>query len=386
MKSKHNALAALAAAASIPLTAQAEVTPEDQVIAYRYSQYSEDDNPRERTITPETGRYDIEVHQLRHARPLGEDWYIDGQMQYETLSGASPLQTYEEDGKSVLVTSGATIDEQRFDLKVSPKRYFDDGSLGGTVAYSTENDYESIALGADGSLELFDKHTTLLASFSASYDTLSPTDIDEYPAREEFDGKNKRIVSLYQGVSQVIDKNRVIQVGAGLTHLSGYLSDPYKTYDLRPDERDQFTISALYRHFLNVGDGAALHADYRLYSDDWGIFSHTLTARWAQSFNTSSMQFLVTPLVRYYRQTEADFYTLERFPADEFYSSDSRLSAFGAITIGLDTRAQWQNWTLSLDMQYYTSDEELGLIETSDTETPSLLTYTILSFGAEYRY
>ena len=346
-----------------------------------------------KTITPERGpqpqkigRYDIEVHQLRHARPLGEDWYIDGQMQYETLSGSSPIQTYEKDGKSVLITSGATIEEQRFDLKVSPKRYFDDGSLGGTLAYSTENDYESIALGADGSLELFDKHTTLLASFSASYDTINPTDIELSPSRTALDGKNKRIVSLYQGISQVIDKNRVIQIGAGLTHLSGYLSDPYKEFDQRPDERDQFTISALYRHFLNVGDGAALHADYRLYADDWGIFSHTLTARWAQSFNTSSMQFLVTPLVRYYRQTEADFYTLEEFPSGEHFSSDSRLSEFGAMTVGLDSRLQWRNLTISLDMQYYTSNKELALLQSNDEETPSLLTYTILSFGTEYRY
>ena len=388
MKSKHNALAALTAAA-LPLSSplvNAEATPEKQVLAYRYSQYSEMDNPRERTFTPETKRYAIDVHQFHHARPLGEDWYIQGEFQYETLSGASPTQTYREDGKSVLITSGATIDETRYDLKISPKRYFSEGTLGGTFAYSQENDYQSVSLGSDGTLELFDKHTTLLAALSASYDTLSPTDAQGSFNREAADGKNKRSVSLFQGVSQIIDKNRVLQVGAGLTHFSGFLSDPYKTYDVRPDERDQFTISALYRHYFAVGDGAALHADYRFYSDDWGILSHTVTARWMQQFDGRALQFQLTPLVRYYRQTSAEFYTLERFPSGDYYSSDARLSAYGAITLGLDSRARWRAWTVSLDFQYYLADENFSVIQRTGDETPSLLSYTVLSLGAEYRY
>lgn len=386
MSHKTNALAALAAA-SLPLLAQAEARPEEKVMAYRYSHYSESDNPRARTFTPETRRYDINVHQFRHARPLGEDWYLDGELQYETLSGASPLQTYQQDGKSVLVTSGATIDEQRLDIKASPRRYFSQGTLAGNAALSLENDYQSLALGSDGTLELFDKHTTLMAAISASYDTLSPSDQDQYPARQAFDHKNKRSVSVYQGVSQILDKNRVMQLGVGLTHLSGYLSDPYKTYDQRPSERDQFTINLQYRHFLNVGDGAALHADYRFYADDWGIWSHTVSGRWAQQIRQDNgVGWQLIPQLRYYRQSEADFYTLERYPGGEFYSSDARLSNYGAITLGLESRVRWNHWIVSLDGQYYFADETLSLVQRSADETPSLLSYTLLSLGVEYRY
>ena len=101
MAQKKTAFAALAAAAAMPIVSQAEVAPEDEVFAYRYSQYSESDNPRERTFTPELKRYEIDVHQFRYAKPLGEDWYINSEFQYETLSGASPTQTYREDGTSV---------------------------------------------------------------------------------------------------------------------------------------------------------------------------------------------------------------------------------------------------------------------------------------------
>lgn len=339
--SKHtlNSLAALAAAtATLPV--QAESAPTEQVMAYRFSQYQEADAPRERTFTPTTERYSIDIHQFRYARPLGDDWYLNSEFQYETLSGASPMQTYQNtNGQSVLLMSGASISETRYDLKVAPRRYFSgalngqlDGTLGTSLALSQENDYQSVALGADGSLELFNKHTTLLGSVSMSLDELSPTDAGISADRQRADGRGKRSVSLYEGVSQVIDKNRVLQVGVGYTKLSGYLSDPYKFEDRRPDSRGQLTLSSQYRHFFPLWEGAALHADYRYYSDDWGIRSHTLTTRWAQSVSLAPFSFRFIPMMRYYRQTQADFYSLEQSPPDDqFNSSDARLSSYGAL-------------------------------------------------------
>src|SRR5690606_33210024 len=101
-KTAINSLAALAAAAAMPV--QGESAPTEQVLAYRYSQYQEADAPRERTFTPVTERYSIDVHQFRYARPLADDWYLNSEFQYETLSGASPMQTYENaQGQSVLL-------------------------------------------------------------------------------------------------------------------------------------------------------------------------------------------------------------------------------------------------------------------------------------------
>ncbi len=393
-KSSINSLAALAAAAAT-LPAQAESQPTDEVFAYRFSQYQEADAPRERTFTPVTERYSIDIHQFRYARPLAEDWYLNTEFQYETMSGASPMQTYENtDGQSVLLMSGASINETRYDVKVAPKRYFSgamngqiDGTLGGNLALSKENDYQSIALGADGSLELFAKHTTLMASLSMSMDELSPSDAWISDARQAADGRGKKSVSLYEGVSQVIDKNRVVQVGVGYTRLSGYLSDPYKFEDRRPDNRDQLTLNGQYRHFIAVGDGAAIHGDYRYYTDNWGIRSHTLTARWAQNINLMPFSFRLIPMLRYYRQTAADFYSLEQAPAaDEYNSSDARLSSYGAFTWGLEGKAIYENWTLSIDWQQYYSSEDFALVQTTDNETPALVDFTVISFGIEFRH
>ncbi|WP_430462846.1 DUF3570 domain-containing protein [Thalassolituus sp. LLYu03] len=393
-KQALNSLAALAAAAAT-LPVQAESTPTEQVLAYRYSQYQEADAPRARTYTPITERYSIDVHQFRYARPLGDDWYLNSEFQYETMSGASPLQTYEnESGQSVLLMSGASIEETRYDLKLAPKRYFSgamdgllDATAGGNLAISVENDYQSLAGGVDGSLELFNKHTTLSGSLSMSLDQLSPSDAEISDARTAADGRSKRSVSVYEGITQVLNKNRVLQVGVGYTRLSGYLSDPYKWFDYRPGERGQLTVTAQLREFFAVADGAALHTDYRYYSDNWGIRSHTFTARWSQSLNMAGLRFRLTPFVRYYRQTAADFYSLERTPAnDAFNSSDYRLASYGSFGYGLESRAEFRDWAITLDWQQYDSSEDFAIVQTSNTETPGLVDFTVLSAGIEYRY
>ncbi|MCA6064994.1 DUF3570 domain-containing protein [Thalassolituus marinus] len=393
-KSTRNSLAALAAAAAT-MPAFGEAAPTEQVAAYRFSQYNEADAPLERTQTGVTERYSIDIHQFRYSRPLADDWYLNSEFQYETLSGASPMHTYENaDGRSALVMSGASIDETRYDLKVAPKRYFSgamngqiDGTLGGLAAISIENDYRSLALGVDGSLELFNKHTTLNGSLSMSLDELSPTDADISADRSRADGRGKRSVSLYEGITQIIDKNRVIQVGLGYTRLSGYLSDPYRWEDRRPGQRDQLTVTAQYRQFMPLWGGAAIHGDYRYYSDNWGIRSHTLTARWAQNLNMAPFSFQLTPMLRYYRQTAAEFYSLEFSPPqDQYNSSDYRLSSYGAFAYGLESRARYYNWTLSIDWQQYFSGENFALVQSTDDETPALVDYSIISLGIEYKY
>lgn len=386
---KMTALSALSAAAmAIPATTQAEAPPSDKNLSYRYTSYQEADAPRERTFTPELGRYQIEVHQLGYQTPIDESWYLTSELQFETLSGASPTQTYQDiNGKSVLLMSGASIDEQRIDIKISPKRYFSEGTAGGLLALSTENDYQSIAAGVDGTLDLFAKHTTLIGSLSISHDVLSPTDPDLSLARKEADGRIKRSFSIYEGVNQIINKYSSIQVGVGFTRLSGYLSDPYKFEDRRPDLREQVTLSVQHKHFFDSLAGAALHSNYRYYLDDWGVSSHTLDFQWAQSITLGKIRIITAPLVRYYTQTQADFYSLEQNPADDILnSSDARLSSYGAFTAGLNNEIKFNQWSLHLNWQQYISREELALFERNSDEAPGLVNFTSFTAGIDYKF
>lgn len=394
---KITALSALSAAA-LAIPSYAEVAPEDKELSYRFSSYQEADAPSERVFQGSPERYSIDIHQIGYRTPIGDSWYVASELQYENMSGASPFETHKElddsgnaTGDSVLLMSGASIEEKRIDVKVAPKKYFKDGTAGGLLAYSTENDYESLALGLDGTLEIFDKHTTLIGSFSFSDDTISPTDPDLSDARTSADGKKKKSFSIYEGVSQVINKYSVLQVGLGYTSLSGYLSDPYKSYDLRPNNRDQLTLSAQHKQFMNVLDGAALLTNYRYYNDDWGISSHTLDVTWAQQFDISHYQLIVSPLLRYYTQTQADFYSLEYsianpLPDDQLNSSDSRLSAYGAFTFGFTSEFKFSQWSLHLDWQQYYSREDLALFDASDDEAPALVNFSTFTAGVDYKF
>ena len=131
------------------------------------------------------------------------------------------------------------------------------------------------------------------------------------------------------GLTQVVDKESLLQANLGFTRSTGYLDNPYKAVttifvdpeqtpgpsgellgdirallESRPDERNQWTGSLRYAHYLE-GLDAAVHFGYRLSHDDWGITAHTFEADWVQPLGTG---WTITPRVRYYSQHAADFY------------------------------------------------------------------------------
>ena len=134
-------------------------------------------------------------------------------------------------------------------------------------------------------------------------------------------------------------------------------------------------------------DGAALHSNYRYYYDDWGIASHTIDLKWAQSLNLGKFRVIASPLLRYYSQEKADFYSLEQTPAaGELNSSDYRLSSYGAFTMGFTSELKFQQWALHFDWQQYISNESLALFGGSDDETPGLVNFSTVTAGIDYKF
>jgi hypothetical protein len=127
---------------------------------------------------------------------------------------------------------------------------------------------------------------------------------------------------------------------------SGYFNDPYKSYDLRPNQRDTWIALARWNHYLEPFD-ASLRTSYRYYSDTFGVQSHTVGLDWAQPVG----KLTVTPGLRYYSKQAANFYfdpvltaqgqydafgTLMRVVGLKGYkSADQRLASFGAVTLSM---------------------------------------------------
>lgn len=204
------------------------------------------------------------------------------------------------------------------------------------------------------------------------------------------------------GLTQVLSKNSLAELGLGFTHSSGFLSNPYKVVyvlqaqatsdqdltqpllytgtgymEARPHERNQITGNLGYQYYLEPLN-AGLHFHYTFSHDNWGINSHTFDGDWVQPLGDTG--WTVTPHVRYYSQSAANFYapylttltvldpnTWEKVQSlskdlPHYYSSDQRLSGFGTLSGGITITKQFaKGVSLQTGFEYYTHQGSLKL-------------------------
>lgn len=154
---------------------------------------------------------------------------------------------------------------------------------------------------------------------------------------------------------------------------NGYLSNPYsnvvRNYDevtntadvvgeVRPDTRVAYGASLKYANALTSNLSA--HVNYRYYSDDWDISSHTIDT---DVYYEVGRDWIFNFGLRYYMQSEADFYNENKdyFTSQEYASSDKRLSDFNAITYkaGLDYSIS-DTLNMNFSANYYDQSTDLA--------------------------
>lgn len=356
--------------------AQADAPPEFTELGLRYSKYKEDDISSRKVFGPSSERFDIDIVQFHLLAPVAQDWSVALDVQWEDMSGASPWFVGEsQEGEAKVIMSGASIEDTRTDISVTTRYYYDRGSAGFNYSRSDEDDYESDAIALDGSLNSADGMTTYSAAISASQDDIEPTQ-GSIPTNTLKDEKDIR--SAWVGVTRIVSKRALVRFGLGYTYRDGFLTDPYKLNDQRPDTRREWAFSTGYRHFFD-GPGAALHTDYRYFSDSWDVRSHTVEVAWHQNVNRDLR---LIPFLRYYTQDEASFFANVVDRDDRYFADDYRLSTFGAISLGLRARYKFGDWTVSVAGERYQSDESWGLY--SGDESPALVDYWRGSIGFDY--
>lgn len=309
----------------------------------------------------------------------------------DALTQQAGVEAYRHVLDSMIPTGTPTVQkfqtmpqETRSQPQVNIKYYFDDYTLGVSGGLSDEPDFLSNFASLNLSHEFNDKLTTITGGYGVSSNTISrntssmsmagmggmnapqfgPTQYPDLHASSLYN-------SFSAGLSQVLSKNTLFQSSFNYTNQNGYLSNPYKDVYIRgvitpaqyyamsvdnastdwsaitdlqvvgielfrenrPTQRNIWSFSNQLNHFMPEFD-ATLHFDYRFYIDDWGINSHTFSMKWFQALPGG---IVVTPSIRYYSQTQADFFAPYFLAprADGFYSSDYRLSAFGDLSGGI---------------------------------------------------
>lgn len=357
-------------------TALADAPPEFVEVGTRVSKYKEDDITSKKAFGGGSERYEIDVAQFHLLAPVADDWSFALDVAWEDMSGASPWFVGESSsGKPKVIMSGASIEDTRTEVSGTTRYYFDRGNVGANYTYSHEDDYESNAGAVDGAFNSADGLTTYSGALSFAHDDIDPTQ-GSVPTNTLHASKD--VTSVWGGVSRIISKRALVRFGLGYTYRDGFLTDPYKYRDHRPDQRKEWVASTGYRHFFDT-QNAALHVDYRYFNDDWDVTSHTVDVAWLQNLEHG---FQVAPFIRYYSQHEADFFSNLYDPEPRYFADDYRLSAFGAFSYGLRASRTFGNWEVNADVERYRTDESWGVY--SGEESPGLVDFWRYGIGLNY--
>jgi hypothetical protein len=311
---------------------------------------------------------------------------LSGKFTYDGLTGASPsgatpsreIQTFTRpsgEGSYQTPAGEIPLDDSFLDTRLAgdlsllqPLDRLTNLTLG--IRGSQEHDYLSLGVDATLSRDLNDRNTTLLFGGSIALDRINPeggvphplavmqtgTEESEDEHERESDADSKTVLDGLIGVTQIFDRKTIGSVNFAVGYSSGYHSDPYKIltlvgdlsdakpgepleyrFERRPSTRVRQSVHTSLRRFLGSGkgSGAVLTGEYRFYWDDWGLNSHTLDLYYRQPLGKGHA---VQPHLRWYSQSEADFYRrwlVENQPLPEFASADVRLARMTAKTVGL---------------------------------------------------
>jgi hypothetical protein len=316
----------------------------DNHVDYKYELYTED-----------TDRILVHTHSALFEQKLAPGVTLKGSFVYDGISGATPTGGPPPAGSSKVPT--AEIDDIWCAGFIEPIFKLGRHTLAPQVAYSLEEDYESVGVALNYLVDFNQRNTTLHLGAAHNFDRVGGFYLGT-------DREKKEVTDFLVGLIQVLTPTTLFNATLTLGAASGYLSDPYKGFrftgypdpnalfpENRPGHRTKQIVSTTLTQLVEPLNGSA-ELTYRFYHDSHELIGHTVTLEWFQSIGR---HLTIAPLVRYYHQSDAYFYRLS-FDADpsdpyapstaipQFYSMDYRLSTFRSLTygIGLTLKLGWQ--------------------------------------------
>lgn len=313
---RRRAIAALPLTLGLALPAAAAVLPEDRadVLYHRY----------------EGGGVTIDGPSLLVRKKFADQYSVSANYYVDMVSSAS----------IDVVSTASPYKEQRdqaslaLDVLNGKTQY----SVG--VAGSEENDYSASTASFDVSQDLFGDLTTVSFGFSRGWDEVRKRGDRDF--EEPVDRRSYRL-----GVTQVVTPSLMMSLAYETITDEGYLNNPYRSVryldpdspagyayqpEVYPRTRTSNAASLGARYFLPFR--AAVHGEYRWFTDTWGIdantlrlgYTHPLGARWVLEGG-----------LRWYDQSAADFYA-DLFPredAQNFLARDKELSTFTSLMLSV---------------------------------------------------
>ncbi|MGL6223598.1 MAG: DUF3570 domain-containing protein [Steroidobacteraceae bacterium] len=204
-----------------------------------------------------------------------------------------------------------------------------------SVSYtlSDESDYTANTASLDVSHDLFGDLTTVSFGFSQGWDEVRKNGDNTF--EETVDRRNYRF-----SLQQILTPQLMTGLNYEVITDEGFLNNPYRSVrylddssargfsfepEVYPSTRTSNAIALNARYYLPYR--AAIHGEYRFYTDTWGIDASTASIGYTHPWGK---RWIFEAGYRWYDQSSADFYS-DLFPranAQNFLARDKELSTF----------------------------------------------------------
>lgn len=269
-----------------------------------------------------------------------------------------------------VVTTASKYSEERTQWGAGIDYLHGDTTMSVGFSNSEENDYSADTINFGISQEVFGGLTTISMGYGSGSDEVRRRGDDSF--QDTVDKKAYRL-----GVSQVLTRNWVVGLAFETIADEGFLNNPYRSVRYLDGEggfafqaerypRTRASNAAAVRSRYHLPWRAAVAAEYRFFTDDWGIDAHTVELGYTQPRGRLTFDLRY----RYYTQGSADFYS-DLFPyqdAQNFLARDKELATFQShgphvgVTYTLfdrtsDTRALRGSASLFYDYIFFNYDD-----------------------------
>lgn len=272
------------------------------------------------------GGMDIDGPFVLVRKSVGSKFSLNGHYYVDSVSSASI---------DVRATA-SPYEEERTEYSAGVDFIHDKTIVSAGYTNSEENDFSADTVFLSVSQDFFGDLTNLSLGYSRGWDEVGMIESD---FSEDTERQNFKI-----GVSQVLTKNMLLGLDLDVITDEGYLNNPYRSYRYRegssfetatekyPETRTSTAVALRSLYYLPYR--ASIKAEYRFFTDSWGIDADTFELQYVHPVGPS---WIFEGRFRYYAQTKADFYS-DLFPykdSQDFMGRDKELSTFSDYTIGL---------------------------------------------------
>jgi len=238
-----------------------------------------------------------------------------------------------------VITTASPYKEERTEYSVGLDYLHGKTSMGASFTNSEESDYSANYARFGISQDFFGDLTTVGISYGRGWNDVRRNGDDTF--NETATTQNYRL-----DISQIITKNFLVNLNYEGVTDEGYLNNPYRqvryldptsargySYEGEIYPRTRTSSAFALRGIYYLPYRAAARAEFRTYSDTWGIKAWNAEIGYVHPV---SDRLIVEAKYRFYTQTAADFYA-DLFPysnSQNFLGRDKEIATYSNHTLG----------------------------------------------------